>query len=162
MSGIFGCWNLDDSLLDVDTFKTCLERISPARLRPSVSWHNGSVALGRKINPHSGPEDWSDICARNVACVFDGRLDNRAELLAMARDDSLDSSASDCDLVRAAYGAFGDDFVDRLRGDFTCALFDLARKRLIVARDRLGVRPLCFAEANNTFLFASEAKALLA
>jgi asparagine synthase (glutamine-hydrolysing) len=162
MSGIFGCWNRDDRALDVDTFNTCLERISPARLRRSASWHNASVALGRQINSSSSTEDWSHICAGNVACVFDGRLDNRAELLAIARDDSLDSSASDSDLVRAAYGAFGDDFVDRVQGDFTCALFDLARNRLIVARDRLGVRPLCFAEANNTFLFASEAKALLA
>ena len=161
MSGIFGCWNLDDRPLDADTFRTCLERISPARVMPSPSWHDGPAALGYK-NHDLLTEHWPHIRAGDVACVFDGRLDNRDELLVTASDGSLDPAAADSDLVRAAYNAFEDDFVNRLQGDFTCAVFDLARHRLIVARDRLGVRPLCFTEVNNTLLFASEAKALLA
>jgi asparagine synthase (glutamine-hydrolysing) len=94
--------------------------------------------------------------------VFDGRLDNREELLSILREGSLDPESPDCDFVRSAYNAFGDDFVDRIQGDFVSAVFDPVRNRLVVARDRLGVRPLCFTEANNTVLFASEAKALLA
>lgn len=163
MSGIFGCWNLDDRPLDLDTFRNCLERLSPTRTMPSASWLDGPVALGCKTHQHSSTAHPPQIRAGDVACVFDGRLDNRAELLlAIASDDAVDPAAVDCDLVRTAYTAFGDDFVDRLQGDFTCAVFDLARNRLIVARDRLGVRPLCFTEVNNTFLFATEAKALLA
>ncbi len=163
MSGIFGCWNLDGRPLDVGTFRTCLERISPARLKPSASWHDGPVALGCTTNQRSSTAHPPQICAGDVACVFDGRLDNRGELVsAIASDASADPAITDRDLVRAAYKTFGDDFVDRLQGDFTCAVFDLARNRLIVARDQLGVRPLCFTEVNNTLLFASEAKALLA
>ena len=162
MSGIFGCWNRDHRPLDGDAFRSCLERISPTAVMPAACWHNGSVALGHKAHSQQSKEHRQHISFAHPVCVFDGRLDNRDELLSLARDDSLDSAAPDCDLVGAAYQAFGDHFVDRLQGDFACAVFDLARKRLIVARDRLGVRPLCFAEVNNTFLFASEAKALLA
>jgi asparagine synthase (glutamine-hydrolysing) len=163
MSGIFGCWNLDERPLDIDTFRACLERISPARVMSSLSWHDGPVGLGYKTNWTAGTPPRPHICARNVVCVFDGRLDNRDELLsAIPSDDSLDGATTDCDLVRMAYQAFGDDVADRLQGDFTCAVFDAPRKRLLLARDRLGIRPLCFTEVNNTLLFASDAKALLA
>jgi asparagine synthase (glutamine-hydrolysing) len=162
MSGIFGCWNLDDRPLDVEIFKSCLERISPVQVMPSQSWHDGPVALGCKIHHHSGAKDRPTVCVDDVACVFDGRLDNRDELSMMANDTSADPAADDSVLVRATYNAFGEDFVNRLQGDFTCAVFDRARHRLMVARDRLGVRPLCFTEVNDTVLFASDAKALLA
>jgi asparagine synthase (glutamine-hydrolysing) len=162
MSGIFGCWNVDDRPVNVDTFRTCLERISPAQVMPSASWHNGAVALGCKTNHQSHTEHRPHISVGNVACVFDGRLDNRDELLAIANGESLHPAAPDCAVVGAAYNTFGDDFVNRLQGDFACAVFDLARNCLIVARDRVGVRALCFTEVNDTLIFASEAKALLA
>src|SRR5205823_177775 len=53
-------------------------------------------------------------------------------------------------------------FIDQIAGDFVCAVFDGGANRLLVARDRLGVRPLCFTYVNDTVLFASDAKALLA
>ncbi len=162
MSGIFGCWNLDDRPVEVETFRSCLERIRPAGALPLASWHDGAVALGCQPHQHSRTSHPQRICTDDVACVFDGRLDNREEVSSILKEGSLDSERPDCELVRSAYKAFGDDFVDRIQGDFVCAVFDLTRKRLVVARDRLGVRPLCFTEVNNTVLFASDAKALLA
>ena len=112
MSGMFGCWNLDERPLDVATFSSCLERISPTRAMPSASWHDGPVALGCKTNHQSSTASPPQICAGDVACVFDGRLDNRDELFSITRDQSRDPAAPDSDLVRAAYTASGDDFVE--------------------------------------------------
>ena len=160
MSGIFGCWHLDGRPVDTDTFHHCLERIHPAQVRPSCVWHEGPVALGYK--PNGNPGDAAPIGSGHAVCVFDGRLDNRKELIAILDRASLHPRSPDCDVVRAAYAAFGDDFVGRIKGDFACAVFDVAEKRLLVARDCLGVRPLCFTQLGDTLLFATEAKALLA
>lgn len=65
-------------------------------------------------------------------------------------------------LVRTAYLESGESCVGRLKGDFAFALFDRQARQLLLARDRLGVRPLCYTRLKGAFLFASEAKALLA
>jgi asparagine synthase (glutamine-hydrolysing) len=96
-------------------------------------------------------------------CVFDGRLDNREELSSALRGRAvLDSQSSDADFLAATYEEYGQSFVERITGDFACAVFDPAAKQLLLARDRIGVRPLCFTWVNRTFLFASDAKAMLA
>jgi asparagine synthase (glutamine-hydrolysing) len=95
--------------------------------------------------------------------VFDGRLDNRDDLIrSFAAYPRLASNCHDRELVLAAYQHFGERFVEHLDGDFVVALFDSASKRLLIGRDRLWLRPLCYTRSDNAFLFASEAKALLA
>ena len=71
--------------------------------------------------------------------VLDGRIDNRHDLGARLE---LDATASDAGCVLAAYDAWGDGFAERLNGDFAVAIFDAGRKRLVLARDAIGVRPL--------------------
>jgi asparagine synthase (glutamine-hydrolysing) len=101
-------------------------------------------------------------CAR-IACSFDGRIDNRVELLEdLSKRWPLDHDCSDEWLVRTAYLEYGEICVERIKGDFAFGLFDRQLKRLLLARDRLGVRPLCYTDTAGTFLFASEAKALFA
>jgi asparagine synthase (glutamine-hydrolysing) len=95
--------------------------------------------------------------------VFDGRLDNREDLLGSLKDSyPVSSSSPDPDLVLAAYEAFGDRFPERLLGDFALGLFDPARRQLLLARDVMGIRPLYYCRILDTFLFGSEIKALLA
>src|SRR5262249_28206626 len=61
-----------------------------------------------------------------------------------------------------AYEVFGDAFVTHLNGMFALALWDNRRRRLVLARDRVGIKPLYYAQHDGMFLFASEPKALLA
>ncbi len=96
-----------------------------------------------------------------VSCVFDGRLDYRQQLADVLSLPSV-ASLSDERLILAAYAAFGTSFCERLEGDFALALWDAKARRLVLARDALGVRPLCFAQLDGLLLFASEPRALFA
>jgi asparagine synthase (glutamine-hydrolysing) len=71
-------------------------------------------------------------------------------------------TGSDCEPILPLYQADGLDFAKALRGMYALALHDPARRRLVLARDPFGIKPLYFAETASIFLFASEAKAILA
>ena len=70
------------------------------------------------------------------------------------------STRSDTETIVHAYEEYGDDFVLKLNGQFAIALWDERRRRLILARDRLGIRPLFYTWEEGALLFASEIKAI--
>jgi asparagine synthase (glutamine-hydrolysing) len=95
--------------------------------------------------------------------VFNGEIFNyielRAELLALGHRFY---TASDTEVIVHLYEQYGEKFVDHLNGQFAIALWDKTQQKLILARDRTGIRPLFYADANGRLIFASEAKALFA
>ena len=97
-----------------------------------------------------------------VRIVYNGEVFNFPELRALleARGRRF-VSRSDTEVVLQLYEEFGVDFVTRLNGDFALAIWDERHRRLVLARDRMGVRPLFHASRGPTMFFASEVKALL-
>lgn len=94
--------------------------------------------------------------------VCDGEIYNRHELRRELEGRGRDcSTASDGEILLHLYEADGDDFVLRLNGMFAFALWDARRRRLLIGRDRLGVKPLYVLQDWQRLAFASEAKALL-
>jgi asparagine synthase (glutamine-hydrolysing) len=71
-------------------------------------------------------------------------------------------SHSDVAVIPHLYEEYGEDFVEKLDGMFALALWDTKRRRLVIARDRLGIKPLYVAERGNAVAFASEVSALVA
>jgi len=99
----------------------------------------------------------------SLVITFNGEIYNyrelRAELQAKGR---VFQSESDTEVLLQLYAEYGDAMVGRLRGMFAFGLWDLARRRLLLARDPLGIKPLYWADDGWTLRFASQAKALLA
>jgi asparagine synthase (glutamine-hydrolysing) len=92
--------------------------------------------------------------------LFDGRLDNRKELQSALCPSR--PAASEAELALRAYERRDDDFLDAFLGDFACAIWDSARRRLVLGRDALGIRALHFWRGEQTVFFASEPRGLLA
>ena len=93
--------------------------------------------------------------------TFNGEIYNYIELQEALRDRWNFRTQSDTECILAAYGRFGDDCVQHLRGMFAFAIWDERKQRLFCARDRFGIKPLYYTIVDDVFYFASEAKALL-
>ena len=98
-----------------------------------------------------------------LAVSFNGEIFNYVEL----RDDLKARghrfrTASDTEVLLAAYAQKGLDCLEDFNGDFAFALHDARTRTLVLARDRMGVRPLFYTEHEGALFFASEIKALLA
>jgi asparagine synthase (glutamine-hydrolysing) len=141
-----------------------------------------------RVLHHRGPDDFGVHCDKDLALgmrrlsiidlsggkqpitnedgtivtVFNGEIYNYRPLR-----DELESrghtlaTESDTEVIVHLYEDFGEDCIHHLRGMFGLAVWDARQRRLFVARDRLGIKPVYFAQAGGTLIFASEIKAIL-
>jgi asparagine synthase (glutamine-hydrolysing) len=99
--------------------------------------------------------------ARQVVIVFNGEIYNYRELARDLRRDGFQfNSASDTEVILNLYLRDGDRLLEHLNGIFAFALWDVKKKRLLVARDGPGVKPLYYFTGAAGFAFGSELKAL--
>ena len=99
---------------------------------------------------------------KSVWVVFNGEIFNYIELRrALEPLGHRFYTQSDTEVIVHLYEEYGDDFVKHLNGQFAIALWDSRRRRLLLARDRVGIRPLYYATVGRRLIFASEAKALM-
>jgi asparagine synthase (glutamine-hydrolysing) len=97
-----------------------------------------------------------------VWTVFNGEIYNYKKL--RTKLQSLGHTfytSTDTEVIVHLYEEYGDECVQFLRGMFALAIWDVREKRVLIARDRLGIKPLYYAVINDRFYFASEMKALL-
>ena len=98
----------------------------------------------------------------SIWIAFNGEIYNHRDLRRELEDhDHVYRTRSDTESIVHAYEQWGDACVDRLRGMFAFVIWDARRRRLLAARDRLGIKPLYWAQADDRLIFASEIKSLL-
>ena len=99
----------------------------------------------------------------NTVClVFNGEIYNFQELRPQleAKGHRFRSN-TDSEVILHGYEEYGIDVVNHLRGMFGFALYDTVRKRLLLARDRIGIKPLYYTRQNGRLVFGSEIKSIL-
>ncbi len=130
-------------------------------------WSNGPVALGHrrlKIIDLSAASGQPIVdSTTGLSAVFNGCIYNYRELRAeLSAKGHTFFSTGDSEVVVKAYAEWGLDFVDHLIGMFAVAISERDSGRLVLARDRLGIKPLYLAESAGVLRFASTLPALLA
>ncbi len=94
--------------------------------------------------------------------IFNGEIYNYKELKQeLENKGHRFGTNSDTEVIVHCYEEFGERCVDKLRGMFAFAIYDLNNKKLFIARDRLGIKPLYYCLYDNKFVFGSEIKSIL-
>ncbi len=129
-------------------------------------YHDDAATLGNArlsiIDLSSGQQPISNEDG-SLWIVFNGEIFNYVELRPdLEQRGHRFTTNSDTEVLVHIYEEYGPECLNRLNGQFAFAIWDTRRRRVFLARDRLGIRPLFYTERNGVFLFASEIKALLA
>jgi asparagine synthase (glutamine-hydrolysing) len=124
-----------------------------------------SVALGHRrlsiIDLSSGQQPLSNE-NQTVWIIFNGEIYNFQELRTILEEKGHSfRTNSDTESIVHAYEEWGEACVERLRGMFAFAIWDEKKNKLLLARDRLGIKPLYYYLNNEKIIFASEIKAIL-
>ena len=129
-------------------------------------YHDDDISLGQRrlsiidINHGRQPISNEDD---TLQLVCNGEIYNSPQLReALIAKGHRFKTATDVEVILHLYEEYGDDCVQHLRGMFAFALWDRIKRRLLMARDHLGQKPLFFCQKNGGFAFASEPKSILA
>ena len=98
----------------------------------------------------------------NLIITFNGEIYNYKELKnELKKNKVIFKSNSDTEVIIESYKFWGLEFLKKLRGMFSFAIWDDLNKKLIIARDPFGIKPLYYAKINNVIYFASQIKSIL-
>ena len=162
MCGIFGAisnnLNYDDMVKATDL----LHHRGP----DDSGYHqDNDLFLGHKrlsiIDLDSGPQPIFNE-DKSILIIFNGEIYNFNELKKeLIKKGHTFETKTDTETIIHAYEEYGEDCVKHLRGMFAFAIWDKKLKKLFIARDRLGIKPLFYYQLNNSFIFSSEIKSIL-
>lgn len=166
MCGIAGFVQLDHAPADESALRSMLATLVRRGPDGGGMRLDGSVALGHRrlsiIDLEGGAQPLSNEDG-SVWVTFNGEIFNfmklREELSALGH---VFKTRSDTEVIVHLYEQYGSGFVRRLDGFFAFALYDSIRRKMILARDRLGVKPLVWFRTKDAFVFASTIPALRA
>jgi asparagine synthase (glutamine-hydrolysing) len=129
-------------------------------------WLDDRVALGMRrlsiIDLKTGDQPVFN-CDRTVIVMMNGELYNYREVRAeLEKKGHKFTTQSDTEILPHLYEEYGEAFIDHVNGMYAFSLWDSKAKKLIIARDRFGEKPLYYGVFDNKLIWASEPKALLA
>jgi asparagine synthase (glutamine-hydrolysing) len=100
--------------------------------------------------------------SRTIMALCNGEIYNhRDQRIVLEKRGHKFNSDSDAEIIPHLYEEFGDDFVEYLHGMFAAVLYDRDRGRILLVRDRVGIKPLYYLETERGFYFSSEIKSFL-
>ena len=166
MCGIAGLYDLAGNQVSAEQVRSMCELIRHRGPDDSGLWTDGPIGLGQRrlaiidlsprgCNPIANEDE-------TVQLTFNGEVYNYEDLKAdLLKRGHQFRSETDSEVVLHLYEEEGVDCVSYLNGMFAFALWDAQRRRLLLARDRFGVKPLYYTMLGTTLAFASEIKSFL-
>jgi asparagine synthase (glutamine-hydrolysing) len=166
MCGLCGEITFDGSAADPDAVDRMSGVLAPRGPDGSGAWAQGRVAFAHRrlaiIDLSEGGHQPMVDDDLDLVAVFNGIIYNYRELREELRGHGYTfKSTSDTEVLLKAYHHWGTDFVDRLLGMFAVVILERASGRVIMARDRLGIKPLYLSESPGRLRFASSLPALV-
>jgi asparagine synthase (glutamine-hydrolysing) len=167
MCGIAGKFNFDASRpIDREQLQTMTSMVAHRGPDAAGYFVGPGVGLGHRrlsiIDLSTGDQPLANE-DRTVWVVFNGEIYNFAEIRTELESfGHYFRTHTDTEVIVHAYEQWGDSAVDRFRGMFAFALWDERKRRLLLVRDRLGVKPLYYCTTDSGVTFGSEIKSLLA
>lgn len=127
---------------------------------------SNNVMLGHRrlivVDPEGGGQPIKrSVNGKKYVLVYNGELYNTEDLRKELIDDGYKFEGySDTEVLLLSYIRWGIDAISKLNGIFAFAIYDEEKRRVVLARDAMGVKPLFYSVKNDTFVFGSEVKAL--
>jgi asparagine synthase (glutamine-hydrolysing) len=157
MSVQFGRWNLDGKPVDGGYLEKAKESLSPYGPDGGTSFASGNVAIlyhafhttkesQREVQPH--------VCASGAVITWDGRLDNRSDLISELCDP-LTINSTDVAIVATAFEKWGTECFGKLIGDWAISVWDPVEHLLVLAKDPIGTRHLYYSFDQNEITWST-------
>ena len=167
MCGIAGIFHFDPSrLVDQSLLKKMTNCLSHRGPDGEGFYANNNIGLGHRrlsiIDLSTGDQPMFNE-DKSIAIIFNGEIYNYVELKEELKQLGCKfHTNSDTEVMIRAYETWGVDCQNKFNGMWAFALWDERKKQLFISRDRLGEKPLFYSTYDNTFLFGSEIKSILA
>jgi asparagine synthase (glutamine-hydrolysing) len=167
LCGICGEIRFDSNAASIEAVERMTRALAPRGPDASGLVARGRVALGHRrlriIDLSDNAEQPMVDSALGLSVVYNGAIYNYPELRRELESAGYRFfSSGDTEVLLKAYHAWGERFVERLNGMFAFAIFERDSGRVVLGRDRLGIKPLYYANIDGGWRFASTLPALLA
>ena len=166
MCGICGQLRFDGDTPSSESLDNMMNKLARRGPDSNGKWLEGKIGFGHQRLSiidlsRSGSQPMIDNLLK-LTLVFNGTIYNYKQLRSrlISKGYSFFSS-SDTEVIIKAYHYWGEDCVNHLDGMFAFAIWDKPSKKLFIARDRMGIKPLYYNLTNKAFTFASNSQALL-
>ena len=166
MCGICGQLRFDGDTPSSESLDNMMNKLARRGPDSNGKWLEGKIGFGHQRLSiidlsSSGSQPMIDNLLK-LTLVFNGTIYNYKQLRSrlIGKGYSFFSS-SDTEVIIKAYHYWGEDCVNHLDGMFAFAIWDKPSKKLFIARDRMGIKPLYYNLTNKAFTFASNSQALL-
>jgi len=160
LSGIVGIYHRNGAPLEQALLQSLVDFLAYRGPDSRECWMDGSIGLGhamlRTTHESLGERQPASLDGR-FWIAADARLDGRAEFISELQRSgrAVRPNAPDSELLLEAYATWGTPCVERLRGDFSFAIWDARNKQLFCARDHFGIKPFYYVQRENLFLFSN-------
>jgi asparagine synthase (glutamine-hydrolysing) len=164
MCGIAGIVNLNGAPASEDMLQTMMFKMKHRGPNDKGAFTDDNISIGQVrlsiIDLSSYGHQPMFNTNKRYAIVFNGEIYNYLELREELKDKYNFTTATDTEVILAAYEHWGEECINRFNGMWAFAIYDTKQRSLFISRDRYGVKPLYYYQDEDSFVFASEIKAL--